>query len=407
MAMVEPAIANSLMLEIQRIENGTDLKRVSVISRTGMKIATSDSDQMDADAETASSAALIDLAERLSDSVTHGHLREILVKADSGFVILEFINEEYMVFGGISDPLRIGFYMEYLRNEAYKFAFILAGNKLTDELRKEIEAERDREKKLAEAAKAPLAADFKIDKSNTKDIEAMQGVLEFLNDWGDDSENKPASANNIVGIDDDMMFGMGDLAPEPITQSQISTAQNAVVEETADEGLPDDILAALDDIADNAGSPPAITSSEVPEVSDDVGLPDDILAALDDIAETASTMPKAKKKKTSSELPYGIPIYDEEVPPVPLEDYVSFEVGSLTAEETQEVVEEPEVAAQPKFAAAEDDPFAAELPVGADGTPDFSAMATSEYDDLDLDLEEDAMLQALEELGIDEKKKKQ
>ena len=115
--MIGEETAHALMMEIQRVERGTDLKRVAVISRIGMAIATSTSDTMNADAETASSSALIDLADRLSSSVDHGGLREILVKADSGYIILQFINEEYMIFGGISNPNRIGYYMEYLRNE--------------------------------------------------------------------------------------------------------------------------------------------------------------------------------------------------------------------------------------------------------------------------------------------------
>ena len=44
---------------------------------------------------------LIELSERLTGSLNHGHLREILVRADSGFVILQFINKEYMLFHSI------------------------------------------------------------------------------------------------------------------------------------------------------------------------------------------------------------------------------------------------------------------------------------------------------------------
>ena len=131
---VSAEVSHALMEAIQSIEGGTELKRVAVISKTGMSVASANSDQMDADAETASSAALIDLAERLSDSVSHGSLREILIKADSGFVILQSINDEYMIFGGISNPLKIGFYMEYLRSKAISFAFMLAGNVVTERI---------------------------------------------------------------------------------------------------------------------------------------------------------------------------------------------------------------------------------------------------------------------------------
>ena len=270
--MIGEETAHALMLEIQRVERGTDLKRVAVISRIGMAIATSTSDTMNADAETASSSALIDLADRLSTSVDHGSLREILVKADSGYIILQFINEEYMIFGGISNPNRIGYYMEYLRNEAHRFAYILAGNKVTEALQKEIEAEKDREERKKEEAKAPMAKDFKMDKDKSDDLSAMEGVLSFLSDWGgEEEENKPDN-QNIVAIDKDLMFDLDNLGPEPISQEQISSAQQSSTNlETA--GASVDLLALVDN---------------QPSKSEE-GLPDDILSALDEISETTRT----------------------------------------------------------------------------------------------------------------------
>ncbi len=396
--MIEDETAHSLMLEIQRVERGTDLKRVAVISRIGMAIATSTSDSMNADAETASSSALIDLAERLSTSVNHGDLREILVKADSGFVILQFINDEYMIFGGISNPLRIGYYMEYLRNEAHKFAYILAGNKVTDELQKEIDAERDREERLKREAKAPIAKDFKMDKDTSDDIKAMEGVLSFLKDWGSDETAPGPNEQNIVSIDKDMMFGLDDLAPEPISQEQISSAQEVSGKTgTGEEEV--DLLALVDN------KPSAVEK----------GLPDDILSALNEISETTNTTVVSSKTehvaKEKSNLPYGIPIFENEVPPVPLDDYINFEIGTLTgtAKSSQPVPQTtsqhqtPDQAA-PVSSASDYDPFTTNLKLKADGTPDFDAMA-SEYDDVDLNIEEDAMLDALNDLEYNLEKK--
>jgi len=381
--------AHSLMLEIQRVERGTDLKRVAVISRIGMAIATSTSDTMNADAETASSSALIDLADRLSSSVDHGDLREILVKADSGYIILQFINEEYMIFGGISNPHRIGYYMEYLRNEAHRFAYILAGNKVTAALQKEIEAEKDREERKKAEAKAPMAKDFKMDKTKSDDIAAMEGVLSFLKDWGgEEEENKPDN-QNIISIDKDLMFGLDDLEPQPISQDQISSAQQtSTSSETAGDDV--DILALVDNQP---------TKSEE-------GLPDDILSALDEISETTGTTVVSSKAdhtpKKDSNLPYGIQIFENEVPPVPLEDYINFEIGTLTG--TPEV-STPVTSAAPATSTADYDPFTTSIKLNTDGSPNFNAMS-SEYDDVDLNIEENAMLDALSELSFDEEEKK-
>ncbi len=396
--MVEPDIANNLMQEIQRIESGTDLKRVSIISRIGMRVASADSAEMDADSDTASSSALIDLSERLTDSVEHGHLREILVKAETGFVILLFVNEDFMLFGGVEDPLRIGFYIEYLRNAATKFAYILAGNQVTEALHREITANQDREQRIKEEAKAPLAGNFKSDKNVSNDMQAMEGVLDFLKDWGEEAEAPAPSKDNIIGIDQDLMFGTEgaeSFEPAPISQEQIATAQEASItppttsESKADE-IPEDVFAALDQIAE------ATPSVAPAQPSNEDSLPDDILAALDDVLiSTGVAAPKKREKKELS-YPYGIPIYKDEVPPVPLNDYVSFEVGSLTAEPTQAEVVQTQAPAQASFAPTQED-ITPELKLKADGTPDFDNMG-SEYDDYDVEIEDDQMLQALADM---------
>ena len=396
--MVEPGIANNLMKEIQRIEGGTDLKRVSIISRIGMRVASCDSAEMDADSDTASSSALIDLSERLTDSVEHGHLREIIVKAETGFVILLFVNEDFMLFGGVEDPLRIGFYIEYLRNAATKFAFILAGNQITEALQREINANQDREQRLQEESKASLSANFKSDKNVSNDMQAMEGVLDFLKDWGEEAEAPAPSKDNIIGIDQDLMFGTAgaeSFEPVPISQEQIATAQEASItqpitsESKADE-IPDDVFAALDQIAE------ATPSVAPAQPSNEDSLPDDILAALDDVLiSTGVAAPKKREKKELS-YPYGIPIYKDEVPPVPLNDYVSFEIGSLTAEPTQAEVVQTQAPAQASFAPTQE-VITPELKLKADGTPDFDNMG-SEYDDYDVEIEDDQMLQALADM---------
>lgn len=393
MSMVEPDIANNLMQEIRRIESGTDLKRVSIISRIGMRVASADSAEMDADSDTASSSALIDLSERLTDSVEHGHLREILVKAETGFVILLFVNEDFMLFGGIEDPLRIGFYIEYLRNAATKFAYILAGNQVTEALQREISANQDREQRLQEEAKAPFAGNFKSDKNVSNDMQAMEGVLDFLKDWGEEAEAPTPSKDNIVGIDQDLMFGTGgaeSFEPVPISQDQMAAAQDlsgssSVSPENTGDEIPEDVFAALDQIAE---ATPAAQSTPSQPLNED-SLPDDILAALDDVLISTGVAAPKKREKKDIRYPYGIPIYKDEVPPVPLEDYVSFEVGSLTA--------------SPAEVAPTQETLTPELKLKADGTPDFDSIG-SEYDDYDLEIEEDQMLEALAAMDMDQSK---
>ena len=144
------------------------------------------------------------------------------------------------------------------------------------------------------------------------------------------------------------------------------------------------------------------------------GLPDDILSALDEISETTRTTVASSKTEQAKDpnLPYGIQIFENEVPPVPLEDYVNFEIGTLTGSPTSTPTQTPSStplsSAAPVTAAADYDPFTTNIKLNSDGTPNFEAMS-SEYDDVDLNIEEDAMLDALEDLEFDteEKKKKE
>jgi len=116
------------MMEIMRIEEDkTDLENLAVLSRVGMKIASSSSSELDADATSASSTALIDLGLRLSEATVHGALTEIILHNTSGYSILLAINDEYIVFGGLKNVYRIGYYLGYLRDLAKKLNRLISG----------------------------------------------------------------------------------------------------------------------------------------------------------------------------------------------------------------------------------------------------------------------------------------
>ena len=85
---LSPEIQQKMMQILQLEENKTDLSQLSVLSRVGMKVASATSSELDADSISASSTALIDLGIRLSNSVEHGALREILLHNQMGYGLL-------------------------------------------------------------------------------------------------------------------------------------------------------------------------------------------------------------------------------------------------------------------------------------------------------------------------------
>ena len=185
---------------------------------------------------------------------------------------------------------------------------------LQNELKQQINEQRNREARLKEEAKKPLGQDFKMDKSAESDIDAMKGVLDFLKNWNDeDTEGTPApTTDNVVGIDKDVMFGVDNLAPTSISQDQIERARQkseqlqrqgitkgagTSAESSADS---DDIMASIaaslaaEDVnsSKSKASPKAMPEADL----SDVGLPQDILATLGDVSEKP-TFTKAQRKR--------------------------------------------------------------------------------------------------------------
>ena len=117
---VSDLIRENLREELSKIERSSDLSQMTILSRSGMKIATASSSAIDADPITASSAALIDVGIRFIGNIQHGDLKEILVRGKSGYAILQHIDSNFMIFAGLTNLSRIGFYLEYIRGLFYK-----------------------------------------------------------------------------------------------------------------------------------------------------------------------------------------------------------------------------------------------------------------------------------------------
>ena len=188
------------MMEIMRIEEDkTDLENLVVLSRVGMKVASSISSELDADATSASSTALIDLGLRLSEATVHGALTEIILHNTSGYSILLAINEEYIVFGGLKNVYRIGYYLGYLRDLAKKLNRLISGDEITEMTLSLEESERKKLRGFQEEESEVL-----IKPSVEEDKAALDGLLGFLDNWEKEGteieELETSSENNIVSI---------------------------------------------------------------------------------------------------------------------------------------------------------------------------------------------------------------
>ncbi|MFX1410648.1 MAG: hypothetical protein ACFFA6_09860, partial [Promethearchaeota archaeon] len=200
MSSLAEDLRKKMMFVLKEEEDKTDLENLAVLSRVGMKVASAVSSELDADATSASSTALIDLGLRLNQATVHGALTEIILHNKSGYSILMAINDEYIVFGGLRKSYRIGYYLGYLRELARKLNRLLSGDKETEMMLSLEEAEVEK-LKSKEVEEEP---EFIKIPSTEQDKAALTDLLGFLDDWekeGAEFEDLEAeNVDNIVSI---------------------------------------------------------------------------------------------------------------------------------------------------------------------------------------------------------------
>ncbi len=319
MSTIAEDIRKNLMLVLKEEEEKTDLENLAVLSRVGMKVASSNSSELDADATSASSTALIDLGLRLNQATVHGALTEIILHNTSGYCILMAINDEYIVFGGLSRIYSIGYYLGYLRELTRKLNSLISGDQVTEMMLslEESEIEKIEQQKLEEEAKPIIKPTLKQDKA------ALDDLLGFLDDWekGDEEfeEIEPTTESGIVSIPKSVGLGL---------EKEVKAA----------------------------------TETPAPQV-----------------AESLSTDTQFK-------------VYEDEVPPIPLDDYTPMEID-------EEPISEEPASISEESIPTEELPSFEEL-----GPPDFeSEVSASEYDtEFVLEEESEALGSVLRDLGWEE-----
>jgi len=330
MSSIDPDIRKKMMYVLKEEEAKTDLENLAVLSRVGMTVASSVSSELDADATSASSTALIDLGLRLNQATDHGALTEILLHNTSGYSILMAINDEYIVFGGLRAVYRIGYYLGYLRELARKLNKLISGNEETEMVLSLETSELEKlEKKKKEEELSIKKPSIEQDKA------ALDDHLGFIDNWEkEDEEFEEIEETNIVSIPKSIGIGI---------------------------------------------------EKEVKET--------EIIESLPQLVEESST----------PETPIGIEVYDDEVPPIPLDEYAPMEIEEESVSE--DITSVDELAPPEKAPPEEELPPLSDLPSLEElAPPDFDIESSaSEYDtEFVLEEESEALGSVLKELGWSE-----
>ena len=315
MSSIAESIRKKLMLVLREEENKTDLENLAVLSRVGMKVASAHSSDLDADATSASSTALIDLGSRLSQATTHGALTEIILHNTLGYGILQAINEEYVVFAGLNNSYRIGYYLGYLREMVKRLNRLISGDSETGMVLSLEESEVQKPFPQVEEEFKPI-----VKPSVEQDKAALDDLLGFLDDWEKEGlefeDLEPSAESGVVSI------------PKTVTTTTKSEIKQVITSKTAQKTI----------------------------------------------------------------LPSQFKVYDDEVPPIPLDDYTPMEIDDKpVSEETPPVVKD--------FPSPDSIPSFDELT-----PPDFDIeLSASEYDtEFVLEEESEALDSVLKDLGWDQ-----
>ncbi|MHA2280824.1 MAG: hypothetical protein ACXAC5_08230 [Promethearchaeota archaeon] len=334
MSSIHPDIREKVMYVLKEEENKTDLENLAVLDRVGLRVASAITSEPDADARSASSTALIDLGLRLNQATDHGDLTEILLHNNSGYSILMAINDDFIVFGGLSAVYRIGYYLGYLRELARKLNKLISGDKETEMV---LSLEKSEIKRIEKQREEKEALTFKKP-SIEQDKAALDDLLGFLDDWEKEDEEfeelEGTDVTNIVSIPKSIGLGI---------------------------------------------------EKEVKE------------------AEIIETSPQLVEESSIPESPSGIEVYDDEVPPIPLDEYAPMEIEEESVSEDIPSVDESTL---PEKAPPEEGlPPLSELPSLEElAPPDFDIESSaSEYDtEFVLEEESEALGSVLKELGWSE-----
>ena len=118
---IDPVILADVMKKLEQLESSTDLEGTAIVSKTGLRIASSETADVVADIYSASPATLISLGEKISSGLGQGELREIVIKGVKGYTIILVgdSGNHFMLFTNCKKGYKLGYYFHKIR-KAFK-----------------------------------------------------------------------------------------------------------------------------------------------------------------------------------------------------------------------------------------------------------------------------------------------
>ncbi|MBA7540844.1 hypothetical protein ES705_33147 [subsurface metagenome] len=114
---IDPEILGEIMQNLEKLESSTDLEGSAIVSKTGLRIASSETADIVADIYSASPATLISLGEKISSGLGQGDLREIVIRGVKGYTIILVGDSDnnFMLFTNCKKGYKLGYYFHKIR----------------------------------------------------------------------------------------------------------------------------------------------------------------------------------------------------------------------------------------------------------------------------------------------------
>lgn len=126
---LDDGTARKLVKLLQKIEDTTKLEGVAVITRDGVRVACSESANVDADVISTASAAIINTSEATAKQLGHGNLSEIIIKGDYGYLLMTRVDDEHMLVASSKDIVRLGLNLGIMKRYSSTVAELIAQSK--------------------------------------------------------------------------------------------------------------------------------------------------------------------------------------------------------------------------------------------------------------------------------------
>ena len=124
---ISQPILDELMRTLEALESSTDLEGTAIVSKQGIRIASSGSTDETWDEYSASPATLISLGGKISQGSKQGELKDIVIKGTKGYTIILVgdADNDFMLFTRCKKGYKLGYYFHKIRKAFRKMEPVL------------------------------------------------------------------------------------------------------------------------------------------------------------------------------------------------------------------------------------------------------------------------------------------